>query len=97
MSGLVQLLIEVKVAKTLPSMVTKHAILTTLMNKSYTSSLKHKPWVLNVHPRNVTMVICHKESMQNIKEISLVIVNIEKEEGHVGSWDEGNYAIMVGS
>ncbi len=68
MYGLVQLLAEMKVAKTLPSMVTKHAILMTLMNKSYTSSLKQKVWVLNMHPRNVTMALCHKESMQTSRK-----------------------------
>lgn len=32
----------------------------------------------------------------NIKEISLVIIDTGKEEGHVGSWDEGNCVVMVG-
>jgi hypothetical protein len=61
--GVVHSLFDVKRPNTNVKLVTKHAILTTLVNGGSTSSLRQKTRLLKVHPRNITMVVHHRELM----------------------------------
>jgi hypothetical protein len=65
MSGLVQLLSEMKRSRSSMKLATKHAILSTIVNDHLTNSLKHKAWFMNIHPRNITMAMKHMESMRS--------------------------------
>jgi hypothetical protein len=58
-----QSLFEVKRPHNNVMSVTKHAIVTTLMNNGSITSMKQKTRLLKVHFRNITMVVWCRESM----------------------------------
>ena len=61
LSGLKQSLSEVKFARTTVELATKHAILTTLVSGSSTSSLRGQARLLQVHPQNVALAIARRK------------------------------------
>lgn len=63
-SGLKQSLSEVKVARMAAQLGTKHAILTTVVSGSSSSSTRGQARVLEVHPRNIAQARARRKVME---------------------------------
>ncbi len=68
MSGLIQSLSEVKRLSIATKLVTKHEFFIVVMSLNLTSSNQFKAWLLNVHLRNLNMVVHQRHLMSFSRE-----------------------------
>jgi hypothetical protein len=68
MTRLVQSLSKVKRPYTSTQLVTKHAFVTVVVSSNSKTSNRQKARLLNVHPKNVAMVVQHRESMKSSQD-----------------------------
>jgi hypothetical protein len=63
LSWVVQSLSEAKRPSSITKLAIKHAILMALVSSGSTTSLRQKTQLPKIHPRNITIVVHHRESM----------------------------------